>query len=71
MFKVVMSSSLKMADYSPYGLTVSPVQWADHALAALVQHMREIIAVENIGVAEQRLHGADVVAAFLQMRGIG
>src|SRR5450631_3707395 len=47
----------------------SPIQRTHHAPAALVQHMRVDHRRGNIGMAEQLLHGADVVTTLQQMRG--
>jgi hypothetical protein len=47
------------------------VQRAGHAAAALVQNVGVDHGRADVGVAEQLLHGADVVAAFQQVGGEG
>ncbi len=46
----------------------SPVQWTHHTLAAPVQNVSVNHRSGNIRMAEQFLHGADVIAGLQQVR---
>jgi len=65
----VAPECVQAADSPPLRRSSELVQRTRHPTPALVQHMGVDHRGRNVGVAEQFLHRADVVAAFEQVSG--